>query len=64
MTKEKVNIGFFITVYSFFLYLLINGYNEKDIFIFIDLFPKEISKNVKHIEVQKFILWMLQKWPL
>lgn len=51
MTKEKVNIGFFITVYSFFLYLLINGYNEKDIFIFIDLFPKEISKNVKHIEV-------------
>lgn len=51
MSKEKINIGFFITVYSFFLYLLINGYNEKDIFIFTDLFPKEVSRNVKHIEV-------------
>ncbi len=51
MAKEKINICLFITVYSFFLYLLINGYNEKDIFIFTDLFPKEVSKNVKHIQL-------------
>lgn len=51
MVKEEINICLVITVYSFFLYLLINGYNKKDIFIFTDLFPKEISKNVKHIEI-------------
>lgn len=51
MAKEKVNVCLFVTVYSFFLYLLLKGYNEKDIFIFTDLFPKEISKNVKHIQL-------------
>lgn len=51
MVKEKRNICLFITVYSFFLYLLINGYDENDIFIFSDLFPREISKNIKHIQL-------------
>lgn len=49
--KEKINVCLFITVYSFFLYLLMNGYQEKDIFIFADIFPKEISKNVKHFQL-------------
>ena len=48
MAKEKINVCLFITVYSFFLYLLMKGYNKKDIYIFADIFPKEISKNVKH----------------
>ena len=51
MVKEKINICLVNTVYSFFLYLLINGYNEEDIFIFTFLFPKEVSKNVKHIQL-------------
>ena len=51
MNKEKINVCLVITVYSFFLYLLLNGYNKKDIFIFTDLFPKEVSKNVKHIQI-------------
>ncbi|WP_405289652.1 glycosyltransferase family 52 [Methanobrevibacter sp.] len=51
MTKNKKNICIVTTVYSFFLYLLIKGYNEEDIFIFTAWFPKEISKNVKHIQL-------------
>ena len=51
MNKEKINVCLVITVYSFFLYLLLNRYNKKDIFIFTDLFPKEVSKNVKHIQI-------------
>ena len=38
-------------MYSFFLYLLIKGYNEDDIYIFTAWFPKEVSKNVKHIQM-------------
>lgn len=51
MTKNKKNICLVTTVYSFFLYLLIKGYNEEDIYIFTAWFPKEISKNVKHIQL-------------
>ena len=51
MSKNKKNICLVTTVYSFFLYLLIKGYNEEDIFIFTAWFPKEISKNVKHIQL-------------
>lgn len=51
MVKEKINICLVNTPYSFFLYLLINGFNEEDIFIFTFLFPKEVSKNVKHIQL-------------
>lgn len=49
MTKNKKNICLVTTVYSFFLYLLIKGYDEDDIYIFTAWFPKEVSKNVKHI---------------
>lgn len=51
MAKEKINICLVNTVYSLFLYFLINGYNEQDIFIFTFLMPKEISKNIKHIQL-------------
>lgn len=51
MPKEKINICLVNTVYSLFLYFLINGYNEKDIIIFTFLVPKEISKNIKHIQL-------------
>lgn len=51
MVKEKRNICLVNTTYSLFLYFLINGYNEKDIFIFTFLMPKEISKNIKHIQL-------------
>ena len=55
LTKNKKNICLVTTVYSFFLYLLIKGYNEDDIYIFTAWFPKEISKNVKHIQMPKVI---------
>ena len=55
MTKNKKNICLVTTVYSFFLYLLIKGYNEDDIYIFTAWFPKEVSKNVKHIQMPKVI---------
>lgn len=55
MAKNKKNICLVTTVYSFFLYLLIKGYNENDIYIFTAWFPKEISKNVKHIQMPKVI---------
>ena len=51
MPKNKKNICLVTTIYSFFLYLLIKGYNEEDIFIFTAWFPKEVSKNVKHIQM-------------
>lgn len=55
MSKNKKNICLVTTVYAFFLYLLIKGYNENDIYIFTGWFPKEISKNVKHIQLPKVI---------
>ena len=51
MVKKHKNICLVTTVYSFFLYLLIKGYNEDDIYIFTAWFPKAISKNVKHIQM-------------
>ena len=51
MSKNKKNICLVTTVYSFFLYLLIKGYNEEAIYIFTAWFPKEVSKNVKHIQM-------------
>lgn len=51
MVKKHKNICLVTTVYSFFLYLLIKGYNEDDIYIFTAWFPKEVSKNVKHIQM-------------
>lgn len=55
MAKKHKNICLVTTVYSFFLYLLIKGYNENDIFIFTGWFPKEVSKNVKHIQMPPVI---------
>ncbi len=49
MTKQRICLV--TTSYSFFLYLLKFGYNEDDIFIFTGLFPKEISKNLNHIQL-------------
>lgn len=51
MPKEHRNVCLVTTVYSFFLYLLIKGYNEDDIFIFTAWFPKEVSKNIPHIQM-------------
>ncbi|WP_296788297.1 glycosyltransferase family 52 [uncultured Methanobrevibacter sp.] len=51
MSKEHKNVCLVTTVYSFFLYLLIKGYNENDIFIFTAWFPKEVSKNIPHIQM-------------
>ena len=51
MTKNKKNICLVTTVYSFFLYLLIKGYNEDDIYIFTAWFPRDVSKNMKHIQM-------------
>lgn len=51
MAKEKIKICLVNTVYSLFLYFLINGYDENDIFIFTFLMPKEITKNLKHIQM-------------
>lgn len=55
MQKKHKNICLVTTVYSFFLYLLIKGYNEDDIFIFTAWFPREVSKNVKHIQMPPVI---------
>ena len=55
MSKKKKNICIITSVYSFFLFLLIKGYNEDDIYIFTGWFQKEISKNVKHIKLPKVI---------
>ena len=49
--KKHVNIGLFTSVYSYFLYLLIKEYNEKDIVIVHASFPKEISNNVNAIRM-------------
>ena len=53
MPKEHKNVCLSTTVYSFFLYLLIKGYDKDDIFIFTGWFPKEVSKNIKHIQMPK-----------
>lgn len=55
LSKKKKNICIITSVYSFFLFLLIKGYNEDDIYIFTGWFQKEISKNVKHIKLPKVI---------
>ncbi len=55
MFKNEKNICLVTTVYSFFLYLLIKGFNEDDIYIFTAWFPKEVSKNVNHIQMPKVI---------
>lgn len=41
------------TSYSFFLYLLKFGYDSEDLFIFTHIFPRDISKNVEHIQMPK-----------
>ena len=51
LPKEHKNVCLVTTVYSFFLYLLIKRYNKEDIFIFTAWFPKEVSKNIKHIQM-------------
>ena len=51
MSKKQKNICLVTTIYSFFLYILLKGYNKEDIFIFTAWFPKEVSKNVKHIQM-------------
>ena len=53
MSKEHKNVCLVTTVYSFFLYLLIKEYDENDIFIFTGWFPKEVSKNIPHIQMPK-----------
>lgn len=39
------------TSYALFLYLIRFGYNPEDIFIFTAAFPKNVSKNLKHISL-------------
>ena len=51
MAKKKINLGLFTSVYSYLLFLLLNGYNEDDIIIVHDSFPEEISRNIKPIIV-------------
>lgn len=51
MSKKHKNVCLVTTVYSFFLYLLIKGYDKEDIFIFTAWFPKEVSKNIPHIQM-------------
>ena len=46
MGKKQINLGLFTSVYSYFLYLLLKGYNENDIIIVHNTFPEEISKNI------------------
>lgn len=55
MSKNKKNICLITSLYSFFLYLLIKGHDENDIYIFTGWFPREVSKNVKHIQLPKVI---------
>lgn len=51
MGKKQINLGLFTSVYSYFLYLLLKGYDENDIIIVHNTFPKEISKNINPIIV-------------
>ena len=46
MGKKHINVGLFTSAYSYFLYLLLKGYNEEDFIIVHASFPKEISKNI------------------
>lgn len=47
MRKKHRNVGLFTSAYSYFLYLLLKGYNEDDFIIVHASFPKEISKNIQ-----------------
>ena len=47
--KSKKNLCMVNTPYSLFLYFLICGYNEEDIFVLTNRIPKEIRDNVDHI---------------
>lgn len=49
MSKKIKRICSTETVYPLFLYFLICGYNEEDIFIFSEGFPKSIRNNLNHI---------------
>ncbi|MBQ6098512.1 MAG: hypothetical protein IJL02_01445 [Methanobrevibacter sp.] len=51
MSKKEINICLVNTVYSLFLYFLIEGYNENDIFIFTSYMPNEISDNIECIRL-------------
>ena len=51
MRKKQINLGLFTSVYSYFLYLLLKGYDENDIIIVHNTFPKEISRNINPIIV-------------
>ncbi len=51
MGKKQINLGLFTSVYSYFLYLLLKGYDENDIIIVHNTFPEEISKNINPIIV-------------
>ncbi len=51
MKKKEINLGLFTSVYSYFLFLLLKGYNKNDIIIVHDSFPEEISKNINPIIV-------------
>ena len=46
MGKKHINVGLFTSAYSYFLYLLLKGYNKDDFIIVHASFPKEISKNI------------------
>ncbi len=52
MKKETQKICLVTTVYSLFLYFLINGFNKEDIFIFTSGFPESVAKNIKHIRTR------------
>lgn len=51
MGKKQVKLGLFTSVYSYFLYLLLKGYDENDIIIVHNSFPESISKNINPIVV-------------
>lgn len=46
MTKRICTVD---TVYSLFLYFLINGVSDDDLFIFSSGVPEDVRKNIKHI---------------
>ena len=53
--KQHKNIGLFTSAYSYFLYLLIKGYDENDIIIVHASFPKEISNNIPNVIRMPFV---------
>lgn len=46
MTKRICTVD---TVYSLFLYFLINGVSDDDLFIFSSGVPEDIRKNINHV---------------